>query len=59
MVESFFKGDDLPIAFDLEELLLVHAFHVSADVHFLLGAVHAIRTLELGLFAALPLLMVS
>lgn len=37
----------------------MHAFHVPRHVHLLLGLVDAIGTLELGLLAALPLLMVA
>ena len=45
--------------FLLEEFLLVHALHVAGDVHLLLGPVDAVRTLELRLLAALPLLVVA
>lgn len=37
----------------------VHPLHVSRHVHLLLRLVNAVGTLELGLLAALPLLMVS
>ena len=48
----------------LDELLLVnflfvHSFHMPRDVHLLLRSVHTVRTLELRLFATLPLLMIS
>lgn len=41
------------------ELLAVHTFDVPGHVHLLLGSVVAVRTLELRLLAALPLLMVT
>lgn len=43
----------------LKKFLLVHALHVASDVHLLFSTVHAVRTLELRLFAALPLLMIT
>lgn len=43
----------------LEMDLSMHALHVSRDVHFLFGAVDAVRATELGLLTALPLLMVA
>lgn len=38
--------------------LAMHPLHVSRDMHLLLGAVRAIRALELRLLTALPLLVV-
>lgn len=40
-------------------LLAMHALHVSRYVHLLLSPIHAVWTLELRLFAALPFLVVS
>lgn len=40
------------------QLLAMHAFNMPRDVHLLLGAVVAVRALELRLLAALPLLMI-
>lgn len=42
----------------LIDLLLMHSLHMPCDVHLLLRPVDAMGTLELGLLAALPLLMV-
>lgn len=39
-------------------LLLMHSLHMPRNVHLLLRSVDTVRTLELGLLAALPLLMV-
>lgn len=36
----------------------MHPLHVSGHVHLLLGLVYAIGALELGLFTALPFLMI-
>lgn len=49
----------LYVLFGLHVHLAVHPLHVTRDVHLLLGAVHTVRALELRLFAALPLLVVT
>lgn len=45
--------------FLLVNLLLVHSFHMPCDVHLLLCSIDTMGTLELGLFATFPFLMVS
>lgn len=61
-VRSLCAGVDvvlLDVLLGLEVHLAVHPLHVARDVHLLLGAVHAVRALELRLLAALPLLVVA
>lgn len=40
-------------------IILMHALHVPANVHFLLGTIHTKWTLKLWIFAAFPFLMVA
>lgn len=39
-------------------LFLVHSLHMTSDMHLLFSPVHAVWTLKLRLFAALPFLVV-